>query len=172
MGFSGQEYWSGLPFPSPGDLPSSGIQPRSPALQADALTPEPPGPSYGGGNEDSGDLLQKVPCMHCYTRCPQPFSRPPLTHTSPGDSWTLRASLGQSLVGSLFLSPGSWCTQGPVCTHQELVSQACVSSGGSMEGLMATSSKRYGLVPYPGLLHPEPLSLWQSTADRFLPSKR
>ena len=38
MGFSRQEYWSGLPFPSPGDLPDPGIKPRSPALQADALT--------------------------------------------------------------------------------------------------------------------------------------
>ena len=43
MGFSRQEYWSGLPFPSPGDLPNSGIEPRSPVLQADALTSEPPG---------------------------------------------------------------------------------------------------------------------------------
>ena len=43
MGFSRQEYWSGLPFPSPGDLPDSGIEPRSPTLQADALTSEPPG---------------------------------------------------------------------------------------------------------------------------------
>ena len=34
MEFSGQEYWSGLPFPSPGDLPNSGIEPESPALQA------------------------------------------------------------------------------------------------------------------------------------------
>ena len=41
MGFSRQEYWSGLPFPSPGDLPDPGIEPRSPALQADALTCEP-----------------------------------------------------------------------------------------------------------------------------------
>ena len=43
MGFSRQEYWSGLPFPSPGDLPDPGIEPRSPALQVDALTSEPPG---------------------------------------------------------------------------------------------------------------------------------
>ena len=43
MGFSRQEYWSGLPFPSPGDLPNPGIEPRSPALEADALTSEPPG---------------------------------------------------------------------------------------------------------------------------------
>ena len=42
MEFSRQEYWSGLPFPSPGDLPNPGIEPRSPALQADALPSEPP----------------------------------------------------------------------------------------------------------------------------------
>ena len=41
MGFSRQEYWSGLPFPSPGDLPEPGIEPRSPAFQAEALTSEP-----------------------------------------------------------------------------------------------------------------------------------
>ena len=43
MGFSRQEYWNGLPFPSPRDLPDPGIKPRSPALQADALPSEPPG---------------------------------------------------------------------------------------------------------------------------------
>ena len=47
MGFSRQEYWSGLPFPSPGDLPDPGIKARSPALQADALTSEPPDQSLG-----------------------------------------------------------------------------------------------------------------------------
>ena len=40
--FSRQEYWSGLPFPSPGDLPDPGIEPRSPAVQADSLSSEPP----------------------------------------------------------------------------------------------------------------------------------
>ena len=53
-----------------------------------------------------------------------------------------QASLGPSLVGSLLLSPGSWCTQGPVCALQESISQSCVSSGSSMVGLMATSSTR------------------------------
>ena len=43
MEFSRQEYWSGLPFPSPGDLPNPGIEPRSPTLQADSLPSEPPG---------------------------------------------------------------------------------------------------------------------------------
>ena len=47
MGFSRQEYWRGLPFPSPGHLPHPGIKPRSPVLEADALTSEPPGkPSF------------------------------------------------------------------------------------------------------------------------------
>ena len=41
-GFSRQEDWSGLPFPSPGDLPDPGIEPWSPALQADALPSKPP----------------------------------------------------------------------------------------------------------------------------------
>ena len=43
QGFSRQEYWSGLPLSSPGDLPDPGIEPRSTTLQADALTSEPPG---------------------------------------------------------------------------------------------------------------------------------
>ena len=43
MGFSRQECWSGLPFPSPGDLPDPGIEPGSPALQADTLPSESPG---------------------------------------------------------------------------------------------------------------------------------
>ena len=46
MGFSRQEYWSGLPVPSLGDLPDPGIEPRSPALQADALPFELPGKPY------------------------------------------------------------------------------------------------------------------------------
>ena len=41
LGFSRQEYWNGLPFPSPGHIPDPGIEPRSPALEADALSSEP-----------------------------------------------------------------------------------------------------------------------------------
>ena len=48
MGFSRQEYWNGLPFPSPADLPDSGIEPGFPALEADALTSEPPGKHLKG----------------------------------------------------------------------------------------------------------------------------
>ena len=50
MGFSRQGYWSGLPFPSPGDLPDPGIEPESPALQADTLPSEPPGKPLVGSH--------------------------------------------------------------------------------------------------------------------------
>ena len=101
-------------------------------------------------------------CTAAFT-APHPaagYQQPTPPPETPGHS---RASLGQSLVESLLLSPGSWCTQGSVCALQESISQSCVSSGGSMVGLMATSSKRAYAIP--GLLHPEPLPLWQSTAD-------
>ena len=46
MRFSRQEYWSGLPFPPPGDVPDPWIEPESPALQADSIPPEPSGKPY------------------------------------------------------------------------------------------------------------------------------
>ena len=66
-------------------------------------------------------FLQKVPRTHCYTQPLNPAAghcHMPLLET-PGHSW---ASLGQSLVGLLLLSPGSWCTQSFVCALQESVS--------------------------------------------------
>ena len=63
---------------------------------------------------------------------------------TPGHSG---ASLGQSLVGSLLFSPASWCAQVSVCAHQAFVSQSCVSSGGSMVGLTATSPKGTYAIP-------------------------
>ena len=91
--------------------------------------------NYGGGNEDNGDLLQKIPASNSAAGHHQPT--PPLE--TPGHSWV---SLGQYLVGSLLLSPGSWCTQASLCALQESISQSYVSSGSSMVGLIATSSKR------------------------------
>ena len=75
---------------------------------------------------------------------------------APGHHWptpppeTLghsQARLGQSLVGSLLLSPWSWRTQGSVCALQESISPVLCKSGGSMVGLMATSSKRAYAIP-------------------------
>ena len=60
MGFSRQEYWSGLPFPSPGDLPDPGIEPGSPALQADALPSEPPGKQEEDSHNFERRLLVRI----------------------------------------------------------------------------------------------------------------
>ena len=119
-------------------------------------------PNYGG-NEDDATSFRRLQARTAPLSAPDPAAghrQPTPPPETPGHS---RASLGQSLVVSLRLSPGSWCTQVSVCVRQEFVSQSCVSSGGSMVGLMATSSKRAYAIP--GLLHPEPLPLWQSTAD-------
>ena len=58
MEFSREEYWSGLPFPSPGDLPNPGIEPRSPALQADSLPSEPS--EKLAFVEDSGNISSRI----------------------------------------------------------------------------------------------------------------
>ena len=61
MGFSRQEYWSGLPFPSPADLPNPGIEPESPALQADSSPSEPPGKSIKLYYPETSSEIKKVP---------------------------------------------------------------------------------------------------------------
>ena len=60
MGLSRQEYWSGLPFPSPGDLPNPGIEPGSPALEANALTSEP--------QFKSRKYMQSIECSAWHTK--------------------------------------------------------------------------------------------------------
>ena len=70
MGFSRQEFWGRLSFPSPGDLPNPGIEPWSPALQADALPSEPPGKlSYNLYNK----VTQLYVCV-CMSVCVCTFS--------------------------------------------------------------------------------------------------
>ena len=105
-------------------------------------------PNYGGSNEDNGDLLQKVPWTHCYTQCPQSCSRPPPTHASAGDSWTLTGKSGSVSWGghcSFLLGPGVHKVL--FVPSKSLFPQSCVSSGGSMVALMATSSKRAYAIP-------------------------
>ena len=59
-GFSRQGYWSGVPFPSPGDPPHPGIEPGSPSLQADALPSEPPGKPCCQGRKIYDYILTRV----------------------------------------------------------------------------------------------------------------
>ena len=98
MGFSRQEHWSGLPFPSPGDLPDPGIKPRSLTFQADALISAPPGKSlntrikdFKGGKEarlkeevggggrrgEKGVALQTSPATYRYPGVMGLFPGPP-----------------------------------------------------------------------------------------------
>ena len=63
MGFSGQEHWSGLPFPSAGDLPDPGTKPRSPvfsALQVDSLPAEPLGKLKSGLALSNSEVMKKL----------------------------------------------------------------------------------------------------------------
>ena len=75
MGFSRQEYWSGVPFPSLGDLPDPGIEPGSPEFQADALTSEPPGKPYRRLTADqfSKNFQMWDQTFLFYTRCRDNF---------------------------------------------------------------------------------------------------
>ena len=68
MGFSRQEYWSGVPFPSPEDLSKPGIEPKSPTLQADSLPSEPPGKPQPGA-----DLIQNF--VHYHSSRPRDQTR-------------------------------------------------------------------------------------------------
>ena len=105
-------------------------------------------PNYGGGDEDNGNLLQKVPCRPCHTQWPRPCSRPPLTHASAGDSWTLTGKSGSVSLG--VTASFSWvlvCTSFCLCPPRSLFPQSCVSFGGSIVGLMATSPKRAYAIP-------------------------
>ena len=104
-------------------------------------------PNYGGGNEDNGDFLQKVPCMCCCTPCLRPCSRPPQTHASTGDSWTLMGMSGSVFRG--VSAPFSWvlvCTRFLFVPSKSLFPQSYVA-GGFMVGLTATSSKRAHGIP-------------------------
>ena len=80
-------------------------------------------PNYCGGNEDNGDLLQKVLCKHCGIQCPWPCNRPLSTHTSARDSWTLTGTSGS--VSCRVIASFSWVL---VCTGFASAFQESVSS--------------------------------------------
>ena len=125
------------------------------------------GPNYGGGNEDNGDLPQKIPCMHRYTQSPQPCSRPPLTHTSAGDSRTPTGKSGTVSCGAT--APFSW-----VLVHKVLLCPPRVYFP-----VLCKFWQLYGGVNgdllQEDLCHthnPEPLSLQQTTANLYLHRRR
>ena len=90
MGFPRQEYWSGLPFPSPGDLPDPGIEPLSLALAGGFFTTEPP---------------EKPCCAYVFTNTSINSSHLPLLCTCGARTCPLPGLLWQPSVGVLLLSP-------------------------------------------------------------------
>ena len=110
MGFSRQEYWRGLPFPSPGDLPDPGTEARSPPWQADPVLTQPPGKPpkqdwsrckrseaiRGGGRPRGRDRSrQRGP------RSPAPlhFPSPPRSSVQDTTAWSLSSKHGQQRAG-------------------------------------------------------------------------
>ena len=104
MGFSRQEYWSGLPFPPPEDLPDPGTKPRSPALQADFLPSDPPG---------KPNFILEYCCLvaqSCLALCdPKSCSTPgfPVLHYLPEFAQTHVHWLEDAIQPSHPLSPSS-----------------------------------------------------------------
>ena len=84
MELSRQEYWSGLPFPSPGDLPDPGIKPGSPALQADALLSEPPGKNLPANAAD----IRYAGLIPRWGRSPGGGHGNPLQYSCLDNMWT------------------------------------------------------------------------------------
>ena len=80
MGFSRQEYWTGLPFPSPGGLPDPRIKPKSPALQADTLPSEPPGKPFLGEIIKIQHFNYSWFIFLCLDNCKESHRRPCLTY--------------------------------------------------------------------------------------------
>ena len=108
MGFSRQEYWSGLPCPSPEDLPDLGTEPRSPTLEADSLLTEPIGKPQWASVQFSS-VAQSCPTLrphesqHARPPCPSPTPR---VHSNPRPlSWWCHPTISSSVV------PFSSCPQ-------------------------------------------------------------
>ena len=113
QGLSRQEYWSGLPFPSPGDLPNPEIEPRSPALHADALTSEPPGkPLTIKGRTKTNQDSQTIRIMQesQASSCVEEWNSACLLSCSRGDRPLVKLYLAPKMstpspIQSLYLGP-------------------------------------------------------------------
>ena len=113
MGFSRQECWSGLPFPSPGDLPDPGIGPRSPALQADALPSEPQGisiisdlqitPLMAESEEDLKSLLMNMKEESEKAGLKLNIQKTKIMGSGPITSWQINGETMETVTDFIFL---------------------------------------------------------------------
>ena len=113
MGFSRQKYWSGLPFPSPGDLPNPGVEPTSPTLQADALTSEPPGKPMAESEEELKSLLRKVKVESEKVGLKQ---KTKIMASGPITSWEIDGETVETVSDFIFW--GSRITADGDCSHE------------------------------------------------------
>ena len=121
MGYSRQEYWSGLPFSSPGDLPNPGTELRSPALQTDSF----PSESLGKSQWAVQKSLNAVPVLVSYLRCTESLGKFSTSTVTEGLLWWSR---GRDLVQtpvqgvrvcSLIREVGSTCTAKIPCAARK-----------------------------------------------------
>ena len=111
MGFPRKEYWSGWPFPSPGDLPNPGIKPTSPALQADSLPLSHLGTSYQGSNikktlgEGEGGMFREISIKTCILSRVKQITSPGWMHETSAWGWctgkTQRDRVGKEVGGGI-----------------------------------------------------------------------
>ena len=112
LGFSREECWSGLPFPSPGVLPDPGIEPRSPTFQADALTSEPPGKR----EEELKSLLMKVKEESEKVGLKLNIQKTKIMASGPITSWQIDGEAMETMTDFIFL--GSKITADSDCSHE------------------------------------------------------
>ena len=128
MEFSRPKYWSGQPFPSPGDLPNPGIKPGSPTLQVDSLPAEPPGkPKHDiqfYSVTQSCPTLQPHGLQHAMPPCPSPT--PGVYPSSSPLGWWCHPSISSSVISF------SSCLQSFTASRSFLVSQFFASGGQSI----------------------------------------
>ena len=104
-------------------------------------------PNYGGGNEDNGTSFKMFHACTAALSAPSPAAGHHRPTPPPETPVHAQASLGQSLVGKLIVSPGSWCAQGSVCALQESVSPVPCKFWRLSGGLMVISSKKDYAIP-------------------------
>ena len=136
MGFSRQEYWKGLPFPSSRDLPDPGIRPGSPELQTDSLPSEPPEKPLKDMSDQIShsvvsDSLQPHESQHARPPCPSPTSGVH-SNSRPLSRWC-HPAISSSVV------PFSSCPQSLPASGSFPVSQH-FASGGQSTGVSALAS--------------------------------